>query len=172
MGERLLQIYTGNGKGKTTAATGLILRALGHGWRVLLVRFLKSSYQASGEVEMLRKLPGIRIIDAQLGGIYDAKDSTALEADVARTFEEARKALGDGYDLVVMDEFNGLFRKGYLRLEQGLEFARQRPPETELVLTGRHAPPELIELADLVSEISTLKHPLIDGIGARQGIEY
>lgn len=172
MKKRLLQIYTGDGKGKTTAATGLILRALGHSWRVLLVRFLKTAVPPSGEVEMLRKLPGIRIIDAQQGGVYAAGDSVLLVADVARTFEAARKALEERYDLVVLDEFNGLFRKGYLPLERGLELIRQRPPETELVLTGRHAPPELIELADLVSEVSARKHPWVDGISARPGIEY
>lgn len=167
-----LQIYTGNGKGKTTAATGLILRALGNGWRVLLVRFLKPASPPSGEVEMLRKLPGIDIIDARLGGISDAGDIAALTQDVALTLERAREGLARDYDMVVLDEFNGLFRKGYLDLATGLEFVRQRPDRTELVLTGRYAPDELLGLADLVSEICAQKHPFADGTGARQGIEY
>lgn len=172
MPKRLLQIYTGKGKGKTTAATGLILRALGHNWRVLLVRFLKSADPVSGEVTMLRQMAGIDIIDAGLGGIYDAADREMVAEDVRRTFAQAKERLTQGYDLIVLDEFNGLFRSGYLALEEALELLDNRPPETELVLTGRYAPAELIERADLVTSMEAVHHPFTQGISARQGIEF
>ena len=172
MSKGLLQIYTGNGKGKTTAATGLILRALGHNWRVLLVRFLKPAEPASGEVRMLRQLSGIDILDAGLGGVYDAADPDAVALDVQRTLVRAKEQLMQGYELAVFDEFNGLFRRGYLSLAEGLELVDQRPPQTELVLTGRHAPAELLERADLVTSMEPLRHPFEQGLGARPGIEY
>ncbi len=170
--KRLLQIYTGSGKGKTTAATGLILRALGYNWRVLLVRFLKSAQPDSGEVRMLREMDGIDIIDAGLGGIYAAADSAAVATDVRKTFECAKKALALNYDLAVFDEFNGLFRKNYLPLTDALELLDNRPPSTELVLTGRYAPAELIERADLVTSMDAVRHPYAQGVAARKGIEF
>jgi cob(I)alamin adenosyltransferase len=172
MARCLLQIYTGNGKGKTTAATGLILRALGQDWRVLLVRFLKPVDPPSGELKMLRQLTGIDIIDAGLGGVYDASDPVAVAEDVGQTFARAKERLKQGYDLAVFDEFNGLFRRGYLALDEALELLDTRPSRTELVLTGRYAPAELIERADLVTSMDALRHPFEQGIGARQGIEY
>ena len=172
MSKGLLQIYTGNGKGKTTAAAGLVLRALGHNWRVLLVRFLKTADSVSGEITILRQLSGIDIIDAGLGGIYDAADPLAVAQDVQQTFALAKDKITQGYDLVVFDEFNGLFRRGYLALEDALEFLDTRPQMSELVLTGRHAPAELIERADLVTSMEALRHPYNQGVGARQGIEF
>ncbi len=172
MSRGLLQIYTGNGKGKTTAATGLILRALGQNWRVLLVRFLKPAEPPSGELTMLRQLPGIDIIDAGLGGVYDASDPVAVAQDVQQTFIRAKAQMAQGYDLVVFDEFNGLFRRNYLALEEALELLDSRPPASELVLTGRHAPAALIERADLVTSMDAVRHPYEQGIGARQGIEF
>lgn len=172
MQKRLLQIYTGPGKGKTTAATGLILRALGQGWKVLLVRFLKPAEPVSGEMKILRQQPGLDIIDAGLGGIYNASDVEAIKEDVQQTFLRAKEQNLRSYDLVVFDEFNGLFRKGYLSLEDALAFIDARPQNTELVLTGRHAPSELIERADLVTSMEALRHPLEKGLGARQGIEF
>ncbi len=170
MDERLLQIYTGNGKGKTTAATGLILRALGYGWRVLLVRFLKTA-SGYGEVALLREL-GVEIVDAQLGGIYDAAEAEAITADVRRMLVLTQEKLAQQYDLVVLDEFNGLFRSGYLALEEGLALLDQRPARTELVLTGRNPPQELLDRADLVTRMDLVRHPLQNGIAAREGIEF
>ncbi len=172
MDKRLLQIYTGKGKGKTTAATGLILRALGWNWRVLLVRFLKTADSPGGEVTLLRQLPGIDIIDARLGGIYDGADPDAIAADVQQMFSQAQKQLAQGYDLAVFDEFNGLFQRDYLTLAEVLPWLDQRPATTELVLTGRHAPDELIARADLVTSMEAVRHPYAQGVEARQGVEF
>ncbi len=172
MSKRLLQIYTGQGKGKTTAATGLILRALGWNWRVLLVRFLKTADSPGGEVKLLRQLPGLDIIDAKLGGIYAGVEVDAIAADVRRTFVRAQEQLMQGYDLAVFDEFNGLFRSNYLPLEEALKWIDQRPASTELVLTGRNAPDELIACADLVTSMEAVRHPYEQGVAARQGIEF
>lgn len=170
MTRRLIQIYTGNGKGKTTAASGLILRALGHGWRVLLVRFLKTP-ETDGEVPLLKKL-GVVVIESTRGGIVDAADRAALQSDVEKTLARARQGLLDGYDLVVLDEFNGLVRGGFVSLEKALALVALKPPTTELVLTGRHAPEELVELADLVTRMEAVTHPYTRGICAREGIEH
>lgn len=169
MSQRLIQIYTGNGKGKTTAASGLILRAVGHGWKVLLVRFLKTP-ESAGEVPLLKKL-GVEVIESTHGGIVDAADRMALQVDVEKTLAQARQGLLDSYDLVVLDEFNGLVRSGFIRLDDALALVAQRPPTTELVLTGRHAPEELVALADLVTRMEPVAHPYIRGICAREGIE-
>lgn len=169
MSERLIQIYTGNGKGKTTAASGLILRAVGHGWKVLLVRFLKTP-ESAGEVPLLKKL-GVEVIESTHGGIVDAADRMALQVDVEKTLAQARQGLLDSYDLVVLDEFNGLVRSGFIRLDDALALVAQRPPTTELVLTGRHAPEELVALADLVTRMEPVAHPYTRGICAREGIE-
>ncbi|NCO52169.1 MAG: cob(I)yrinic acid a,c-diamide adenosyltransferase [Deltaproteobacteria bacterium] len=170
MTQGLVQIYTGNGKGKTTAAGGLMLRALGHGWKVLLVRFLKTP-ESAGEVPLLKKL-GVEVVESTRGGIVDAADRLALQADVQKTLAQARLALSDAYDLVVLDEFNGLVHSGFISLDHALTLVAQRPPTTELVLTGRHAPDELIALADLVTRMEPVAHPYTRGICARKGIEY
>lgn len=169
----LLQIYTGNGKGKTTAATGLVLRALGHGLRVLLVRFLKPADPASGELVILRQLGGVEILDAGLGVLGGQADPVAVAASVQQTFSAACARLASGeIDLAIFDELNNAVQRGVLPLEAVLDLCATRPAVTELVFTGRHAPPELLALADLVTEMTAVKHPLAQGIAARQGIEY
>lgn len=173
MEQAIIQVYTGPGKGKTTAATGLIIRALGQGCKVLLVRFLKPQQPQSSELRVLEKLPDLDIITAGLGGIDARHQPEKLRRNVGQTFEQVRPMiLGGYYDLVVLDEFNGVLHKGYLPLEQGLELLRQRPTKTELVLTGRNVPAEVLELADLVTVMEAIRHPFEKGLAARPGIEY
>ena len=173
MEQAIIQVYTGPGKGKTTAATGLIVRALGQGLKVLLVRFLKPVDPPSSELLILQQLPGLEIVSAGLGGIDARQRPDELRRNVSATFTAVRpKILSGDYDLVVLDEFNGVLHKGYLPLDQGLELLRQRPAGTELVLTGRNAPQEVLELADLVSVIEAYRHPFSAGLVARPGIEY
>ncbi|WP_305041349.1 cob(I)yrinic acid a,c-diamide adenosyltransferase [Geoalkalibacter sp.] len=169
----LIQVYTGEGKGKTTAALGLVVRALGQGLRVLLVRFLKTEQPAGGEVSFLEKSPGLDILSAGVGGIYQSRDRELLRRSVTETFAEVKRRLAkEPYDLVVLDEINGVLHRELLDLGDFLQFLDERPPGTELVLTGRNARPEVIERAHLVSRVDKIKHPFDQGIAARRGVEF
>jgi cob(I)alamin adenosyltransferase len=173
MKQTCLQVYTGPGKGKTTAATGLIVRALGQGFKVLLVRFLKSDSLPSSELEILKQQSKLEIITAGVGGVEARKRPEELRKNVTDTFMVVKPLILSGdYDLVVLDEFNGVLHQQYLPLEDGLALLDQRPANTELVLTGRNAPPEVRQRAELVTEMLAEKHPFEQGIPARPGIEY
>lgn len=173
MKKAIVQVYTGSGKGKTTAATGLIIRALGQGFKVLLVRFLKPHDPPSSELRVLEQLPELEIVTAGLGGIEARNRPTELARNVAATFAEIQpKILSGHYDLVVLDEFNGVLHKGYLPLDDGLQLLDKRPAGTELVLTGRNAPQAVLDRADLITEMQAKRHPFEKGIPARPGIEF
>jgi cob(I)alamin adenosyltransferase len=168
-----LQVYTGTGKGKTTAAAGLAARALGHGRRVLWVRLLKSAALQAGELTSLSRLPGFELLDAGIGVIVGSAPAEKVAASVLRVFVAARARLADGgLDLVIFDEINGAVRRGALPLAALLDLLDQRPAALEIVLTGRDAHPQVLSRADLVTEMVALKHPLAQGIAARRGIEY
>ena len=169
----MIQIYTGDGKGKTTAATGLALRALGHGQRVLLVRLLKPRVPESGELVILRQLAGIEILDAGVGVIDGMASADSVATSVAQIFAAAQARIASGeIALAIFDEINNALHRGALPLAAVLELCEQCPDSTELVFTGRHAPLELLERADLVTVMNAYKHPVQQGIPARLGIEY
>lgn len=169
----LIQVYTGEGKGKTTAALGLVVRALGQGLRVLLVRFLKTEQPMSGEVRFFQQTPGLEILTSGVGGIRQGQDRELLRSSVTRTFAEVKQRLAhEHYDLVVLDEINGALHKELLDVREFLQFLDERPTDTELVLTGRNALPEVLERAHLISRIDKIKHPLDQGIAARCGLEF
>ncbi len=173
MEQGLLQIYTGDGKGKTTAAIGLAVRALGQGLRVLLVRLLKPAAPASGEIVLLASLPGMEILTSGIGIIEGVPEPAAVAANVQETFEHARRRLAfDDIDLVIFDEINNAVHRGFLPLPELLAFLATRPPRLEIVLTGRHAAPEVLAQADLVTRMENIRHPLAAGVAARRGIEY
>lgn len=168
----LIQIYTGDGKGKTTAALGLALRAAGRDKRILIIQFMKKwDY---GELNSLQNIPQITI------KTFGTKDFVYKGKAKEIDFQEARKAFTAGaegvlsgeYDIVIFDELNVALDFGLLELEEVLEFLKNKPEEIEVVLTGRNAPWQLIELADLVTEMREIKHPFQRGINARIGIEY
>lgn len=168
-----VQVYTGTGKGKTTAAAGLAARALGHGWRVLWVRLLKPATLQGGELTSLSRLPGFELLDAGIGVINGAAPVAEIAASVQRIFAVARQRIASGgLDLVIFDEINGAVRRNFLPLAEILDLLDQRPPTLEIVLTGRAAHPQVLLRADLVTEMAAIKHPLAQGIAARQGIEY
>lgn len=168
-----LQIYTGNGKGKTTAAAGLAARALGHGWRVLWVRLLKPADLQGGELTSLSRLPGFELLDAGIGVIAGSAPAEEVAASVQRVFAVARQRIAAGNcDLVIFDEINGAVRRNLLPLADLLDLLDQRPPNLEIVLTGRDVHPQVLLRADLVTEMMAIKHPLAQGIAARRGIEY
>lgn len=173
MEQGLIQVYTGEGKGKSTAATGLLVRALGQGLRVLWVRLLKSPEPASGEVLLLRGQANLEIIAAGLGVIGRQVDPVDLAADVTDTVERAWARLAaEPFDLVVFDELNGALHREALSLAAFLDWLENRPAGLEVVVTGRNAPDELLQRADLVTDMRNIKHPYAAGVPARRGIEY
>lgn len=170
--EGLIQVYTGEGKGKTTAAVGLAVRALGHGIPVLWASFLKPAEPKPGEILFLEGTPGLEILAAGIGVFGDAK-RREVTASVRAAFALVRERLAVGdFGLACLDEINNAVHRGYLPLKDLLAFLDCRPPGVELVLTGRNAPPELLQRAHLVTRMEKVKHPLTTGIAARRGIEY
>ena len=169
----LIHVYTGNGKGKTTAAMGLIVRSVGHGGKVAMVQFMKG-WPFYGEIKGLNYLPGVELF--RTGGEKCFRKGEHTEKDVReaqRGLEISRKCVVDPkYDLVVLDEINVAVNFGLLALSDVLNLISIKLPTIELVLTGRYAPNELIEVADLVTEMVEVKHPYQKDIMARKGIEY
>ena len=175
----LVQIYTGDGKGKTTAAFGLALRAAGQGNKVLIYQFLKPPSLDIGERFAL-----------QLGAVRIRLESLDVEWDIAKSFEdpkqvaEAKAAISQAleriaetgekrfYDVLILDEIVFCLSKGLVKLEDIKNIIDKRDPAVEVVLTGRGATKELIELADLVTEMKNIKHPFDKGLPARRGIEF
>ena len=169
----LVQVFTGNGKGKTTAAVGTIVRAAGHGLTVFLVSFMKGSY-AYGEYKTLSRLPNVEIAQFGLRKFTDpAKIKAAEKEQAGAALAAAREAVTSGdYDLVVLDEVNVAVCYNLIGLDEVLSLIRDKPPRVELILTGRYADNKLIEAADLVTEMVKVKHPFDAGVKARKGIEY
>jgi cob(I)alamin adenosyltransferase len=166
-----VQVYTGDGKGKTTAALGLAVRAAGHGLRTYIGQFMKG--QSYGELEALRGHPLITIEQYGGTGCIRREDVTVEEVARARHgLERALEAMLSGrYAVVVLDEVNVAVWFGLLSTEQVLAFMDRRPDQVELVLTGRRAVPEVIQKATLVTEMTEVKHYYHDGVSARDGIE-
>jgi len=183
----LVQIYTGDGKGKTTATLGLGLRAAGHGMKVLMVQFMKT-VRYYGELESVKRLaPNFEIVQKgkpcsrpeadcmeceacfvhpekpQPEDIAAARDAVEFCADVLRKGE---------HDIVILDEVLYAVKFGLIECGDVVKLIKMKPPEMELILTGRDAPQELIDLADLVTEMRLIKHPYQQGITARKGVEY
>ena len=174
-------VYTGDGKGKTSAALGAAMRALGHGWRVLIIQFFKGDWPVVyGELELAKKLyPQFEVLQLGRGFVKIMGDKKPFEEHV-----EAAKAalnltrermLSGQYDLIILDEV--IYALGYLdfkliELQDVLQIIREKPLQTHLILTGRNAPLEIIEAADLVTEMREIKHPMKKGIPAQQGIDY
>lgn len=173
MEKGLVQVYTGDGKGKTTAAFGQAMRAAGNGLKVFVVQFLKG--RKSGELESAERLSG-RIEVVQCGRDACLLNSEPTEEDLSMAhngLELARRATMDGgYDMVVLDEVNVAVELGLLTVEEVLPLIDGRPGGVELVLTGRYAPDEFCRRADLVTEMRKVKHHYDAGIGGRRGIEY
>lgn len=169
----MIHIYTGDGKGKSTAALGLALRACGQGWRVLIIQFLKCGNH-SGELKISRSIPGLELICFGVPNWVHSETPSEEDLFKARmAFEKANEAVSGGrYDLVVLDEVNVALDFGLIPIEDAVQLLKKKPDSVELVLTGRNAHPKLIELADYVSEIHEMKHPYRKKISGREGIEY
>ncbi len=173
-----IQVYTGNGKGKTTASLGLTTRALGRGWKVLIVMFTKGGNNY-GELNTFMNLAPvlkqkIKIVQAGLDRIvYSNNISEEDRKVVSDGWALAKKAiLNNEYQMVVLDEANIAIDLGLIELDDMIQTLKNKPDRMEIVLTGRNAKPEIIEIAHLVSEIQPVKHYWDKGISAREGIEF
>ena len=171
----LTLVFTGSGKGKTTAALGMALRAWGQGMKVLILQFIKGGWKY-GELKAAEKLgPGFEMRQMGEGFIKDAGEN-GLEAhrQAAQTaLAEARQVVREGkYDLIVLDEINYAVHYGLVDLADVLEIVRVKSPGLHLVLTGRNVAGEVVELADLVTEMKEIKHPYAAGIPAQKGVEF
>ncbi len=170
----LVSIFTGRGKGKTTAAIGTAVRAAGHGLKVHVIFFLKGSTYEHGEFKSLSKMPNVTIASfGKKGWIREKDTSTEHRQQAQLALEESQKAVTSGeYDLVILDEINVALSFGLIELEQVIKLIEDKPRHVELILTGSEADPRLVMMADLVSEILAIKHPFTEGIKARKGIDY
>ena len=169
----LVQVYTGDGKGKTSAALGLALRAAGRGLRVFVIQFIKGGFDY-GELYAAKQLPNL-----ELKAFGQGKFVTQIppgEKDIALAKEAyalaKRVVESDEYDVVILDEVNVALHLGLLSIDEVLNLVKVKPEHVELVLTGRYAPREIIEIADLVTEMRDVKHPYAKGEKPRKGIEY
>jgi len=169
----LVQVFTGNGKGKTSAALGSILRATGHGLKVFIVFFMKGKYPY-GEFSSLPKLPNVEVASFGLRCLIDRNNINPEEIKQAElALQTAREAMLSGkYDMVVLDEVNVAVYFKLIPLDDVIKLIEEKPPEVELILTGRYAEGAVIERADLVTEMIKVKHPYDRGVKARKGIEY
>jgi cob(I)alamin adenosyltransferase len=169
----LLIVHTGKGKGKSTAAFGMVFRALGHGYKVGVVQFVKGAW-STGERDVLLKFPELVTISAMGEGFtWDTQDRQRDIAAARSAWEAAKRLIADpSYKMVLLDELNIVLRYDYLPLEEVLETLRQKPRDTHVIVTGRNAKDELIELADLVTEMTEIKHPFRAGVKAQPGVEF
>jgi len=173
LSQGLVQVFTGDGKGKTTAALGAVMRALGQGLRVYVVFFMKGDYPY-GERRILAQLPDVDLASFGSLDFVDPANVRPQDREQARqALAAAREAIfSDNYDVVVLDEINVAVAFGLIPLDEVMALIRDKPPGVELILTGRKAHPELVRVADLVTECLKVKHPYDRGIGSRRGIEY
>ncbi len=166
----LVQIYTGNGKGKTTAALGLAVRACLHGYRVVFIQFMKGTNY--GEDKLSEMIPNFQLEKFGRKEFVDPKNPHPKDLEEAKEALKRAKELAEDCDMMILDEINVAIHFGLLDIDEVMDFVKNKPKHLELVLTGRYAPKELIEIADLVSEVREIKHPYSRGITARRGIEY
>ena len=177
MKEGLIHIYTGEGKGKTTAAMGLAFRFAGQGLRVCIVQFLKGGGSGSGELRLIEeKVPEIEYIPSGITHPMFLKKrppQAQLEDGAEKAFALAReKGMSGNYDLLVLDEINNVIHEGWLHWQAVADFLDDRPTGLEVALTGRDAHPMLQRMADYVTEMLKIKHPYDEGYIARRGVEY
>ena len=169
----LLMVVTGPGKGKSTSAFGLVLRALGHGWRVGVVQFIKGAWSTGERTALERFSDLVSWHTMGEGFTWETQDRARDVAAATRAWEKAKELMADpGIGLLVLDEMNIALRYDYLDLAEVVATLAARRPDLHVVVTGRNAKPELIDIADLVSEIAATKHHFAAGVKAQVGIEF
>jgi cob(I)alamin adenosyltransferase len=169
----LLIVHTGKGKGKSTAAFGMAMRAIGHGFRVGVVQFIKGRWE-SGEREVLARFPELVTIKAMGEGFtWETQDRARDIAMAEAAWSEAKQMMADpSYRMILLDELNIALRYDYLPIDEVVAALAARRPDLHVVVTGRNARDELIAAADLVTEMTLVKHPFRDGVKAQAGIEF
>lgn len=169
----LIQVYTGDGKGKTTASLGLAFRACGHGFRVCMIQFMKGSDEY-GEVKAAALLPGFRLVQVGRHDFVNLADPDPVDRKLAEEgWSLAKETIESGqYDIVILDEINVALSCGLLDTAAVIEFLTCTPRKVEIILTGRYAPAALVATAHLVTEMCDIKHPYAQGTEARKGIDY
>jgi cob(I)alamin adenosyltransferase len=167
-----VQVLTGNGKGKTTAALGCGLRAAGHGFRVLMIQFMKG--RRYGELDAVKHVPGFDIVQFGRDSFVQKGNPNAEDIELAsKGFQKAREALVSGqYDMIILDEMNVAVDYGLVLLDDVLGLIERKPPHVELILTGRCAHEKIKAAAQTVTEMVEVKHHYAAGVQAREGIEY
>lgn len=176
MSKGLILVHTGDGKGKTTAGLGLALRAWGSGLRVLILQFIKGGWKY-GELEAIERIQAIdgriEIRQLGLGLMFKDEDKTKHIQAAQEALQTAKKEITSGrYDLIILDEINYAVKFGLFGIEEVMDLLDSKPEAMHILLTGRDARPELIERADLVTEMKLIKHPFQKGIKAQKGIEF
>jgi cob(I)alamin adenosyltransferase len=171
----LIIIYTGNGKGKTTAALGMVVRAVGYNWRVLMVQFIKGDWMY-GELEGYKKLaPNFELKRMGKGFVRIMGDKKPIEDHIEAAKNALRYAgeqMDKDYDILILDEVNVAIREGLLTVREVMDVLKKRPSYLTVILTGRNAAKKLIDMADLVTEMTEIKHPYQKGILAQPGVDY
>ncbi len=169
----LLIVHTGKGKGKSTAAFGMVMRCLGHGLKVGVVQFVKGRWE-TGERGLLERFPELVTINTMgMGFTWETQDRARDIAAARAAWEQAKALMADpAYKLLLLDELNIVLRYDYLPIDEIVETLRARRPDLHVIVTGRNAKPELIEAADLVTEMTMVKHPFRSGVKAQAGIEF
>ncbi len=176
MEKGLVIVYTGGGKGKTTAALGMALRAVGHNQKICIIQFIKGSWHY-GELNSLKRLePEVELVTMGKGfvGIIDDKSPREEHEKIAKEGIKLtkEKIQSKKYDIIILDEVNYAVNLGLIELNDVLDLIKTKPSELNLVLTGNHAKPEIVEEADLVTEMREIKHPFKSGIKAKKGIDF
>lgn len=169
----LLIVHTGKGKGKSTAAFGMVFRAIGHGFKIGIVQFVKGKW-GTGERDVLEKFPDQVTIKAMGEGFtWDTQDRARDIAAAQGAWEMAKEMiLDESYKMVLLDELNICLRYDYLDINEVVAFLKTKPRDTHVIITGRNAKDELLEVADLVTEMTMVKHPFRAGVKAQAGIEF
>jgi len=169
----LVQVYTGNGKGKTTAAFGAALRAVGRGLKVYVIQFIKGGFDY-GELHSVKHVPNLKLTAFGRGRFIIESPPSQEDVELARqAFKLAKDVVQSGiYDMVILDEINVALNLKIIDINEVVKLIKNKPEHVELILTGRYAPAQIVELADLVTEMREVKHPFTKGVPPREGIEY
>ncbi|MCP8320565.1 MAG: cob(I)yrinic acid a,c-diamide adenosyltransferase [archaeon] len=172
----MVHIITGKGRGKTTSAIGLGIRAVGHGLKVYMIQFMKGKWEGKkyGEIKSIKKFRNFKLVQFGTGELVSHSTPTKTDFELAKKgFEYAKEIIDNGnYDMVILDEIWAAVHHKLIGLSEVISLIKNKPKHVELVLTGRYAPEEAYEYADYVSEIKKIKHPYSKGLKARLGVEY